>query len=217
MDLQIPLLDASNRTQLEQYGVVFVPIPKEIDCAYWADQLSQPTLQIMQFEEDGDPFYRNILDEPDFPWNKLLAPDSFIAKTMKQHFGINDFENEVRLDDAFCIHYNTDQDDSTGARHTDPSDITVNLCLDKSLDTVGSHVKFYGTETLCSAPEEKSPNLPRDFQFAVKQERGYGTMHWGGHPHETLALEAGQRTNIVLTFCYTDQQRCQGLNRTCYF
>ena len=59
-------------------------------------------------------------------------------------------DEEIKLDDAFCIHYNMSQEDTSGAKHMDPSDITLNLCLDKSDDCDGSQVMFYGTKALQS-------------------------------------------------------------------
>ena len=64
------------------------------------------------FHEDGEyAFYRNIRDEPDFPFARIL---NTLKPTLKKYFEIRNVEEELRLDDAFCIHYNTDQYDTTG-------------------------------------------------------------------------------------------------------
>jgi hypothetical protein len=111
-----------------------------------------------------------------------------------------------------------EQGDTTGAKHTDPSDITVNMCLLKSDDVLGSQVKFYGVEHLQNAVEEADSGIsspPKE--FLVDQEAGYATIHWGHHPHETMPLRRGVRTNIVLTYCYRDPARSDVGNRACYF
>ncbi|KAL7567735.1 hypothetical protein ACA910_012068 [Epithemia clementina (nom. ined.)] len=171
---------------LLQYGVLRIPLPPDFDCAYWADTLSQVTPMIVAGEGDGNyAFYRNILEEPDFPLDQLL---DYFAPTLQTYFGVstmadtevdnvdensmpnpslssssnnNNSNNNtatkasslslndvIRLDDAFCVHYNMTQDDTSGAKHTDPSDITINMCLYTSPDMQGSQVQFYGTESL---------------------------------------------------------------------
>ena len=250
---------------LLHYGVVRVPLPPQLDCAYWAETLSQTTPMILAGEGEGEyAFYRNILDEPDFPFAMLLE---YFAATLQTYFhGSSAHENrgdhgqhdngsvdenvdenekskdhslDVRLDDAFCVHYNMTQEDTSGAKHTDPSDITVNMCLSTSDDMKGSLVKFYGTESL----EEVSPEIvtsevqngitdycgdgndvdttsttpKRVRTFLVRQEQGCATLHWGHHPHETTPLVAGERTNIILTYCFNDPAKSNAANRSCYF
>lgn len=184
---------------------------------------------------------------------------SDIGRAMLRHFSIvpnkENFSDEedghkilsegLQLDDAFCVHYNMDQDDTTGKKHIDPSDITVNLCLQKSKDAKGSHVLFYGTkrlENLATANDysadavgvedagSKAAKIPLgdprlgkkegtvvgDDRFLVMQEPGYATIHFGDHPHETTALRQGSRTNVVLTYVYTDPNRSDVTTRTCY-
>jgi len=170
---------------------------------------------------------------------------------------------EIRLDDAFCVHYNMDQDDTTGAKHVDPSDITVNMCLQKSKDARGSYVLFHGTKQL--QPESASQEFqsrtegvetsaddigtvttnrntndnnenndddddnpkkvpfaptptppPREERFLVPQVPGYAIIHFGDHPHETTPLHRGKRTNVVLTYLYTDPTRSDAATRSCY-
>lgn len=95
----------------------------------------------------------------------------------------------------------------------DPSDVTINLCLDKSDDCEGSHVWFHGTKALTNVPDA---DAPKPDQFLVRQDAGYATIHWGDHWHETTPLKAGRRTNIVLTFWYADASRSNVASRTCY-
>jgi hypothetical protein len=210
----------SDTDELLRYGVCRVPLPPTFDAPQWAKALSQVTPAILAGEGDGEyAFYRNILEEPNFPFEALIQNDSEIGKAMTRHFPIQRLEEELRLDDAFCVHYNMDQDDTSGAKHTDPSDITVNICLQKLDDAQGSQVLFYGSKTLentATSNEEHNKGGVLPELFLVSQEAGYATIHYGDHPHETMSLQKGTRTNIVLTYCYSDPNRSDVETRTCY-
>jgi hypothetical protein len=214
-----PVDVTSDPEALLRYGVCKVRIPTDRVAAdewqRWAETLSQATPEIMAGEGDGEyVFYRNILEEPGFPFDEIIQ--SSIGDAIVKHFGLRTLD-EIRLDDAFCIHYNTDQADTSGAKHTDPSDITVNMCLEKSDDTEGSHVLFHGTKSLTNVPEASSSNSsPPPGTFLVRQDAGYATIHWGDHLHETMPLKSGRRTNVVLTFWYKDASRSDVASRTCY-
>ena len=213
----------TNSDELLRLGIVgHIPITSdEIDAAAWKKwgaELSIVSPIIMTAEGDAEyAFYRNILEEPDFPFDAILRNFS-IKNALIKYFNIKNLtEDEIKLDDAFCIHYNMNQADTTGAKHIDPSDITINLCLDKSDDCRGSNVLFYGTKVLYGVDDSDNVSLhPPPEKFLVNQEIGYATIHWGDHPHETTMLEAGYRTNIVLTYCYSDKTRSNVSKRTCY-
>uniref|UniRef100_A0A7R9WZN3 Fe2OG dioxygenase domain-containing protein n=1 Tax=Craspedostauros australis TaxID=1486917 RepID=A0A7R9WZN3_9STRA len=219
----------SDAATLLQYGVVKVPVPNlarklsssdndngdndndnadstSINHA-WAKEFSQVTPLNMALEGDGEyAFYRNILDEPDFPFDCILQDTDAIV----QHFPI-DSQTELRLDDAFCVYYNAATHDTTsGDRHMDPSDVTVNMCLHKTPDAVGSYVLFYGARSLAGRDATQID------KFLVVQEEGYATIHFGDHFHQTISLLRGERTNIVLTYCYKDETRSDVATRTCY-
>lgn len=290
-ELGLPVI--SDHHELRARGICKVRIPGELDIDHWAKELSRITPMIMGFEGDGEyAFYRNIMEEPEFPFDSILLGDnrgsgddydndnedasleacnssiqenlarrglSEIGRAALRHFpivptkeklsdeddGHKILSEELQLDDAFCVHYNMDQDDTTGKKHTDPSDITINLCLQKSKDAEGSYVLFYGTkrlENLAAANDNSAdaagvedfgsksaktplhhPNLVAnedtavgDDRFLVVQEPGYATIHFGDHPHETTALRQGSRTNVVLTYVYTDPSRSDVATRTCY-
>jgi hypothetical protein len=274
----------TNDRELLQRGICRVRIPEELDADRWAEELSQVTPMILGFEGDGEyAFYRNILDEPEFPFETILfgscsrnsddnkvevitraeEPEpitnggvSEIGRSILECFPIlpgnpepatvkidadatadrysEILSRELRLDDAFCVHYNMDQDDTSGAKHMDPSDITINICLHKSKDARGSFVLFHGTKHL----EQMHPNdddestdikalipipavptiLPagKEDRFLVPQREGYATIHFGDHPHETTPLRRGSRTNIILTYLYTDPTRSDAASRSCY-
>ena len=202
-------------------GVCRVKLPTDtVSCdewLRWAHDLAQVTPEILtQQGDDQYAFYRNILDEADFPFEAILV-NSKIAASIVKYFGVGSMD-ELRLDDAFCIQYNERQADTSGARHTDPSDITLNICLEKTPDTTGSHVLFHGTKCLVARKEltDLDDQEPLPSKFLVKQEQGYATIHWGDHLHETTPLFSGQRTNIVVTLCYKDAARSKAMSRTCY-
>ena len=209
----IPII-ITDEMELLKYGICVAPIPfDEFQRHALATTFSQVTPMNVTAEGDGAyAFYRSILDEPDFPFDAILASE--IGKAMVRHFGILQF-NEIRLDDAFCVHYNINQDDTSGAKHTDPSDITVNMCFEKDVNTRGSQVLFHGTQKLNGV--DRHEEISADcFTFLVEQIPGYATIHWGHHPHETMPLQDGRRTNIVLTYCYSDTSRSDVNMRTCY-
>lgn len=217
--------------ELLRYGICRARVPDGLDAERWAKELSRVTPMSLGFEGDNTaPLYRNIMDEPEFPLGCLLQEASDIGGAVLRHFPL-DRLSELRLDDAFCVHYDTNQDDTTGARHTDPSDVTVNICLQKSDDAEGSHVLFHGTRRLENVPAPRdgeglggwmptvattTGRLGPPERFLVRQEAGYATIHYGDHPHETTALRRGSRTNIVATFWYTDPGRSDVATRTCY-
>ena len=210
----------NNMILLERHGICCVKIPTHLlDVQYWAKELSQVTPMNLQFEGDNEyPFYRNIMEEDKFPFNAILS--SQIGQSIIQHFPIQQ-QSEIRLDDAFCVHYNMDQYDTSGAKHMDPSDITINMCLHKADDTEGSYVLFHGTKQLSSSSsastEDERQQLPALYdRFLVNQRPGYATIHFGDHPHETTPLLKGSRTNVILTYCYTDTSRSDVATRTCY-
>ena len=203
--------------EMKRLGIIKVKIPSYIDCEKWATEYSKLTPMILSAQGDDEaPFYRNILDEPDFSFGNLLK-DPAIAKAFEENFDDPDL---FQMDDAFCVHYNEKQFTTAGAKHTDPSDVTINLCLQKEKGTQGSHVAFHGALPLkIDTGESSSVSVPRTAPpeiFNVVQEPGYATLHWGKHPHETLPLESGSRTNIILTYCYKDPSKSDVANRTCY-
>ena len=235
----LPVVDDDE--ELLRKGIVRVPLPETLDAERWAEELSQVTPMNLMFEGDGEyAFYRNILDEPEFPFDLMLLGSnngqlSEIGRAILRYFpvlpGSNSLEEsseilskELKLDDAFCVHYNMDQDDTTGAKHVDPSDITVNMCLQKASDTTGSYVLFHGTKSLEGLGENSSSKTKstetissnNENRFLVPQTPGTATVHFGDHPHETTALRTGSRTNIILTYLYTDPTRSDAATRSCY-
>jgi hypothetical protein len=215
--------DESSSLLLQRHGICCVKLPDDFDTQRWSAEFSQVTPMNLQFEGDGEyAFYRNIMDEEEFPFDSMVRNSTAIGRAILQNFPVQDL-SELRLDDAFCVHYNMDQHDTSGAKHKDPSDITINMCLHKSKDTEGSYVLFYGTKKLSSTPirnneanDDDKPQPPLFDRFLVNQKPGYATIHFGDHLHETTPLVRGSRTNIVLTYWYTDTSRSDVATRTCY-
>jgi len=164
---------------------------------------------------DGGGEEENSDGQQSFPFRKIYDA-LWSSGALTKHFGIMQ-RDDLRLDDAFCIHYDTAQHDTRCAKHMDPSDITVNICLRRSPDAAGSQIIFYGRARLENAdePDPVVPAAPLHEKFLVDCVEGTATLHYGSHPHETSPLEGGCRTNVIMTYCYTDESRSGGL-RTCY-
>lgn len=234
----LTLTDANDLLQIGVCKMHLTPLvftPQELQ--NWANDLSQVT-PLNAFVEDGEyAFYRNIVDHDTFPFDRIFTS---ISPVLQKYFGVNVENDDLRLDDAFCIMYDASlHDDTAGSKHMDPSDITVNICLAKSHDVIGSGVMFYGRQKLfddtgsfhpiptaispdcdyaCSdnIKNDQSQELEQEQEFVVPQEPGWATIHHGGHWHQTMEMKQGRRTNIVLTFCYTDSNKSGAISRTCY-
>jgi hypothetical protein len=209
----------SDPETLLRLGIAKVPIPSVItkQREKWASELSQVTPMIMFGQGDSEyAFYRNIVEEPEleFPLDGALSEE--VEEAFWKYFGVK--RQEMRLDDAFCVHYNTDQSITSGSKHMDPSDITVNMCIEKTDDVEGSQVLFHGTKKLENSNGDDKDIIDDPTSFIVPQEEGFATIHFGSHPHETLPLiKGGRRTNIILTYCYKDKSRSDVDRRSCYF
>ena len=53
-------------------GVVRARVPPSLDCEHWAKHLSSVTPQNAAAEDGEYAFYRNILDDPDFPFSEVV-------------------------------------------------------------------------------------------------------------------------------------------------
>ncbi|GMI01145.1 hypothetical protein TrVE_jg7617 [Triparma verrucosa] len=167
-------------------------------------------------EDNEYAYYKNLLEDKDTPEMKKFITQVLSSCTplLLEHF-VNSID-EIKLDDVFCISYNSSQHDSRCAKHQDPSDITVNICLERTEDLGGSQIMFYGAKQLKSSTSSSTPSTPTEEEvFLVDTRLGCCTIHYGAHPHETSVLTSGERTNIVLTFVYADQNK-SGADRTCY-
>uniref|UniRef100_A0A6S8CBM1 Fe2OG dioxygenase domain-containing protein n=1 Tax=Aureoumbra lagunensis TaxID=44058 RepID=A0A6S8CBM1_9STRA len=206
---------------LQSLGIISFKIDVDgIDFRLLASEFSQPSPQSIFMEDSEYANYRNVMDDPNFP----LAPIvNALLPVLALHFNVSG--SSLQLDDAFIISYNTQHADTTVRKHTDPSDITVNLCLQAD-NVQGSSILFYGKKPLsnlttlpcsCSSSCSFDSTLCFDFTsptknsddalFRVIPKQGFAMFHYGSHPHETLPLFSGQRTNCVLTFCCSKSQQ----------
>lgn len=180
-----------------------------IDLDALAEEYAQASPQSVFFEDGEYAQYRNVVEDPDFPLAAIVA---CLEPVLASRFGRD--PGSLALDDAFVIHYAMHHSDTTVKKHTDPSDITVNLCLDQSPDFRGSQIVFYGTRHLVGPIQLCSSGVGDcdcmrpvdDAAFCVATRRHHAMVHFGAHPHETLPLEAGTRTNCVLTFRYKETE-----------
>ncbi|GMH85512.1 hypothetical protein TL16_g10254 [Triparma laevis f. inornata] len=97
-------------------------------------------------EDNEYAYYKNLMEDRDTPEMKKFIDQviTSCAPLLQEHFVSS--TSEIKLDDVFCISYNTSQHDSRCAKHQDPSDITVNICLERTLDLGGSQILFYGAK-----------------------------------------------------------------------
>lgn len=201
----------SATSELLSRGVVRVDVGAMVDLSGWASELSKVS-PMSVFAEDGEyAQYRNILDDPAFPFEAIYK---HIGGALTAHFV--DSADELRLDDAFAIHYNTSHWNTKVRKHTDPSDITVNLCLERSTDLEGSHVLFFGRKELRNVGEAPLGQVSQNELFRVGAESGWASIHWGQHPHLVTSLVNGHRTNVVLTYCYVDKARSLAMKSDCF-
>ena len=168
--------------------------------------------------EDGEyAFYKNLKEDVEIVDGIVKTITERSRESIERHF-VDKLEDVV-LDDVFCINYTMEHADSRVQRHKDPSDITVNINLERSEDMEGSQVLFYGTKRLKGVEvgeenvkvEEGEENVKveegEEERFKVDTKLGCVTIHRGDHPHEVTSLEKGERTNIVMTFVYADKSK----------
>lgn len=217
---QSAVITIDNEEELLQHGISRVKLPSSIQSklSHYSKTLSRVTPMNTTSEDGEYAFYRNIKEDTDndtFPFDAIIKED--VYNTLKMHFNIDDPDNDIYLDDAFCIQYNMKFDDTTCAKHMDPSDITINICLESD-NVTGSQVVFYGVQTLdnVTATSTSDNDDNDEYEFLVDQKEGYCTIHYGKHPHKTLPLLSGQRTNVILTYCYKDNTKTDVSTRTCY-
>jgi len=95
----------------------------------------------------------------------------------------------------FAVYYSNEKGDKLLNKHTDDSDITINICLENTLDKSESFIKFYGArETLTN-----KMNMCKNILLGFK--KGDILIHHGNHVHETLKLsddQSGNRCNLII-------------------
>ena len=201
-------------TSHDLHGVCRCNVGALVDLSGWSEELSKVTPLSIFAEDQEYAQYRNILEDDTmggFPFSQVFKA---IGPCLTANF-VDDVD-ELRLDDAFAIHYNEDHHDTKVGRHTDPSDITVNLCIGRSADLEGSEVLFHGTQNLKDGGDEEFVEGPSSLSFHVAAEEGWATVHWGKHPHQVTGLKKGDRTNVVMTYVFKDATKSLAQCAGCY-
>lgn len=66
-------------------GVIRVPVPSSLNCRYWAKCLSSVT-PLNAAAEDGEyAFYRNILDDPEFPFSDIVDGERLVMHSLASY------------------------------------------------------------------------------------------------------------------------------------
>lgn len=111
--------------------------------------------------------------------------------------------------------------------------MTVNLCLERSANLEGSQVLFFGRKPLLRHADGKDSSdgsnssdggtaataadgAAAPEQFLVGAAAGWATVHWGAHPHLVTTLRTGQRTNVVLTYCFAEAGKSTATKGDCF-
>ena len=155
------------------------------------------------YDGDGDD---DDGDRRRFPVDKVIES---ISPVISKHFGLK--MSSLHLSDMFVVSYNTKQSDTTCGKHKDPSDVTVNVCLECE-GVQGSEVVFYGSRRLEGVHDYEDAS--EDDKFKVESVVGCCTMHYGDHCHEVEEIFMGERTNVVMTFVKRDGSEAEKVD--CY-
>ena len=171
------LADADDAA-LEAIGVRRVDL-REMDWAPWASAAETVSPLLAAQDDDGRPHANDLL-ELNFPSTEVLKRCSDAVAPFCD-------PSQLELYDAFSLHYDARQTDTTFNQHRDPSFVTINVCL-RSEQVEGSRVEFFGTWDGDGA----GPRL------RAEQRAGFALVHRGRHLHQTTPLVAGVRSQAVL-------------------
>ena len=163
---------------LARVGVRRVDL-SDMDWAPWA-AAAQTVSPLLAAQDDAGQPHANDLLEMGFPSGAVLE---------RCHAAVTAFCDPATLElyDAFSLHYDAGQADTTFNRHRDPSFVTINVCLRAECVT-GSRVEFFGAWD----GDGSGPRL------AAEQRAGTALVHRGRHLHQTTPLQAGVRSQAVL-------------------
>ncbi|KAJ1462008.1 hypothetical protein M885DRAFT_494230 [Pelagophyceae sp. CCMP2097] len=121
----------------------------------------------------------DLLDAPEpFPFEALLA---FLEGALAKY--IDAPLAALKVYDAFTLHYDKAQAETTFNQHRDPSFVTVNICLERQPGTTGSQIEFWGAPHL----EDATDNSRR-------------------HLHQTRPLQQGGRSQAVIYLTRKDRE-----------
>ena len=154
---------------------------------------TQVSMKVAAQDDDGQPHSNDLLDNEDFPFAAIVAR---CRDTLRMYVEDPD---ELELYDAFTLHYDERQSNTTFNRHRDPSHVTVNVCL--NADCEGSEIEFFGSEKLIGSSTTSADETPDlTARFYVTMRSGTALIHYGRHLHQTRPLTRGTRSQAVLYY-----------------
>jgi len=162
---------------LEAIGVRRVDLTA-IDWAPWAEAAENVSPLLAAQDDDGQPHANDLL-ELNFPSTEVLKRCSEAVTPFCD-------PSQLELYDAFSLHYDAKQTNTTFNQHRDPSYITINVCL-RSDGVEGSRVEFFG-----------SWDGDGGSRLRAEQQAGFALVHRGRHLHQTTPLVKGVRSQAVL-------------------
>ena len=177
MAAQCAAADADDAA-LEKIGVRRVDLTA-MDWAPWAAAAETVSPLLAAQDDEGQPHANDLL-ELNFPAGEVLTRCRDAVAPFCD-------PSQLELYDAFSLHYDSRQTDTTFNQHRDPSFVTINVCL-RSEQVEGSRVEFFGTWDGDGA----GPRL------RAEQRAGFALVHRGRHLHQTTPLVKGIRSQAVL-------------------
>jgi hypothetical protein len=193
----------ADRDRFEAVGLVLRPVPSlslPIDCTEWAGKLRAMLRQELSSER-ANTLHRSSADvrKVGFPVEGILHE---AGDFIREYFGMSPENLDIHA--CFAVAYSKDA--NTKLRlHVDDSDVTLNICLEKSDDLKGTDVVFHGSEALSSLPKLNFGSLvgPVDqLRTSINVPAGWVAIHRGRHAHETTSLQQGSRLSVICWFKY---------------
>jgi hypothetical protein len=120
---------------------------------------------------------------------ELIQP---LLKAKFPHFG------RVRCHHAFLSRHSVERQRfdtaATFKTHRDKSQLTINICLHKTADVVGSGVSFF------TGNSPKDCSIPGDEYISYRHDHtpGYAVIHDGRQWHRTEPIESGHRGSLIV-------------------
>lgn len=195
-------MNALDIERFEAVGIVLRPVPSlslPVDCAAWASKL-RTMLAADLSGERANTLHRSPVDvrRVGFPVEGILQESNGL---IREHFGMSSGDLEVHA--CFAVLYSPEANQILKL-HRDDSDVTLNICLERSDDLEGTEVVFHGTEGLKHPKLNHTPTfMPYDkAKTLVNVPKGWVAIHRGCHAHETTPLRQGHRLSVICWFKY---------------
>ena len=128
----------------------------------------------------------NVISELEFK-DIFSKVEAFIF----EFYGL-DLSKDFSIYTNFSVHYSKNRDKKL-SKHIDDSDITVNICLENTLEDECSLIFYGSSSSTISYRTQESTTL-------VNFKKGDMLIHRGSHIHETKSLEDGDGDgcNIII-------------------